>query len=66
MSDGTRPIATMRTNDDGNVIVDFEGRFEVEFTPGNCDAFARQLLRRAHPGQALFMIPVGQEGTEND
>lgn len=50
-------LGTIRTLDSGNVELVL-GNTSAEFTPAQVDLLARQLLHRAYPDQAMFIIPV--------
>ncbi len=57
----SEPVAELSRTDEGNVIIRFAGRWEVEMTPDHVDAFVLSLLRKAHPKDHMFVIPVPKE-----
>lgn len=50
-------VAEIRRNADGNVELTI-GSVAAVLTPDQVDVFVRQLLRKAHPREAMFIIPV--------
>ena len=46
--------------DNGNVALTIGGT-TAELTPDHVDALVRSLLRKAHPREAMFIIPIPQE-----
>jgi hypothetical protein len=51
------PVAMLTTTGSGLVVMRV-GTTDVTFTPEQAEQFAFQMLRRARPGQIIFMVPV--------
>lgn len=53
----TAPLGSVERLGNGNVALTI-GSSAIEMTPDHVDALVRSLLRKAHPKEHMFVIPV--------
>jgi hypothetical protein len=55
----SKQLGSVERLDNGNIALTLGG-MRCEFTPDHVDALVRQLLSKAHPREAVFVIPVAR------